>query len=123
MTIDFSFEDGFARDIPVLELTMPATWEGTAQAQTLIALGSVFQLALEAAHDKNKTYGDAWRKQGWMGNLARMMSKMSRIKHMGWRDHSMDNSNESLADSALDLVNITGFFIINRSEDNKWGVL
>lgn len=106
---------------PRLELTLPEAMEGAEGASTLISLASVYEQSLYIAHRKTFTYGDAWRRQGWMGNLARMMSKMSRVKHMLWRDHDMENSEESVTDTAFDLINITGFLIVNRSEENKWG--
>lgn len=117
--IDFHFEDGCTE--PTIELFLPQAMEGTEGVQTLIALASVYQEALTVAHSKNLAYGDAWRRQGWMGNLARMMSKMARLKNLCWRDHSMEFADESVSDSALDMVNITSFFIVNRSESNKWG--
>ena len=117
--IEFSFEDGSAN--PELLLVLPRAMEGTEGAQTLIALTSVFEQSMHIAHRKSFTYGDAWRRQGWMGNLARMMSKMSRIKHMLWRDHDVESTDEPVTDSAFDLINITGFMVINRSEENKWG--
>lgn len=117
--IDVEFEQGCTE--PTLELVLPKGMEGTIGASTLIALANFYAHCLTVAHNKSLNYGDAWRRQGWMGNLARMMSKMSRIKFMSWRDHAMENAEESVTDSAIDLANITGFFAMNRSEDNKWG--
>lgn len=117
--IEFEFDKEAAH--PRLELTLPAAMEGTEGSRTLIALASVFEQSLHIANRKNQTYGDAWRRQGWMGNLARIMSKVSRLVNMCWRDHSLENAEESVTDTAFDQINITGFFIINRSEDNKWG--
>lgn len=119
--IDYDFEEGCL--VPTLELHLPAAMEGTEGTVTLISLASVFDQALTLAHSKNATYGDAWRRQGWMGNLARIMSKMARLKHMLWRDHDLESSDEPVTDTAIDLVNLTGFLIINRSETNKWGPL
>jgi hypothetical protein len=117
--IDIEFEEGCTE--PTLELVLPAHMEGTVGTETLIALANFYAHCLTVANTKSLTYGDAWRRQGWMGNLARMMSKMSRIKFMSWQDHAMESADESITDSAIDLANITGFFAINRSEDNKWG--
>lgn len=117
--IDVEFEEGCTA--PTIELVLPKHMEGTVGTQTLIALANFYGHCITVAHEKSFNYGDAWRRQGWMGNLARMMSKMARIKNMCWRDHAMENAHESVTDSAIDLANITGFFAINRSEDNKWG--
>lgn len=117
--IDYVFRGD--KDQPHLVLVLPQAMEGTEGTATLISLASVYDEALQLAHKKNISYGDAWRRQGWMGNLARMMSKMSRIKHMLWRDHDLQSAEESATDTAIDLINITGFLVINRSETNKWG--
>lgn len=114
-------EHGDNDSAPRLVLQMPKGMEGAEGVRTLISLASVFDEAVAIAHRKNASYGDAWRRQGWMGNLARMMSKMSRIKFMLWRDHDLENSEEAISDTAIDLVNLTSFLIINRSETNKWG--
>jgi hypothetical protein len=117
--IDYDFEEGCTA--PTLELHLPAAMEGTEGTSTLISMASVFDVALRLAHEKSFTYGDAWRRQGWMGNLARMMSKMSRLRQMLWTSHEIESSAEPTQDSALDLVNLAAFFVVNRSEENKWG--
>lgn len=119
--VEVRFEKEVAPGTHQLILRLPMEAEGMEGTRTLIALSNFYGHALATAQEKSFTYGDAWRRQGWMGNLARMMSKMARLKNMCWRDHSMEDARESVSDSALDLANITGFFAINRSEDNKWG--
>jgi hypothetical protein len=118
--IDYEFVESTGKT-PVLVLKMPNGMEGTEAAATLISLASVFNEALTVAHHKNAMYGSAWRRQGWMGNLARVMSKGERLKNLLWRDHEKSGAEEAATDTALDMVNIMGFFMINRSESNKWG--
>jgi hypothetical protein len=117
--IDVDYEEGTTA--PTLELYLPKAMEGTDAARTLTQLASVFDQALKLANDKERTYGRAWSKQGWMGNFARLQSKMSRLRNMIWRDTPLADSNESVTDTALDFVNLSAFFVINRSEDNRWG--
>jgi len=119
--INFTFKQD--QTVPELTLVLPASMEGTDGSQTLIALTSVFDQAMIVAHNKGFAYGPAWRHQGWMGNFARMMSKLARLKHMCWREHSIESAEEPVSDNAIDLINITGFFIVNRSEGNQWGTL
>lgn len=85
------------------------------------ALRRVFEQALNTANKKNQTYGGAWRKQGWMGNLSRIMSKMERLRNMCWRDFPIEDSKEPVRDTAEDLVNLAAFFLINHNEGNRWG--
>lgn len=106
---------------PFIELHLPASYEGTDRGLTLTQLATVFDQALQLADSKDRTYGRAWSKQGWMGNFARLQSKMSRLRNMIWRDTPVEDGNETVTDTALDFVNIAGFFIINRSEENRWG--
>lgn len=119
MSIDYEFHPEVNH--PRLVLQLPPAMEGAEGTRTLIELTSVFEQAMHIAHRKGFTYGPAWRHQGWMGNIARMISKMGRLKNMCWRDQGIESSEESVADNAFDMINITGFFIINRHDDNKWG--
>ena len=82
---------------------------------------AAFQKTLDMVLEKNAAYGDAWRAQGWMGNLARMQSKVARLKNMLWQDFAIDSTTEGVDETALDLINITLFFLLNRADGNKWG--
>lgn len=101
-------------------------------------LATFFDEALRLAIDKNDHYGDAWRAQGWMGNLARVQSKVARLKNMLWRDelvgeqpetmaaqfaedHAADMFEETVRDTLLDLANLCGMMAANMGEGNKWG--
>lgn len=73
---------------------------------------------------KNQTYRGAWRQQGWMGNLGRILSKASRMRAMMWRDNAFAvtlEEEESAEDNAMDIINLCVFFLINGRTGNKWG--
>jgi hypothetical protein len=70
---------------------------------------------------KTQRYGDTWRKQGWMGNLARILSKSGRLENMQWQDFGVEDANESVQDTAQDLVALAVFFLMNKGQQNKWG--
>jgi len=71
---------------------------------------------------KDRAYGAAWRAQGWMGNLARIMSKTARLKEMLWRgDRIMEAGGESVRDTLQDLINLAVFMTLNLGQENEWG--
>lgn len=97
--------------------------EYTESTPTYQAVAQVFQECLRLIEKKTPGYGRAWQEQGWMGNLARIMSKNSRLKNMLWRGrlNQMQSADEPIEDTALDLINLCAFFLINRHIDNEWG--
>lgn len=85
-------------------------------------LADVFERVLTVVVEKDKGYGGAWRSQGWMGNLARVMSKDSRLKNMLWRDDPYEvMGDESVKDTVEDLIAIAGLLLLNFQRKNKWG--
>lgn len=92
--------------------------EGYATQQRLL---EIFSACLELQNRKAQTYGSAFRSQGYMGNVARVLSKVARLKKMLWRDFQVSDAEESVLDTALDLINLAAFFIINYNDKNKWG--
>jgi hypothetical protein len=79
-----------------------------------------------------QAYGNAWQEQGYMGNLARIQSKTSRLKNMLWRDDgpdmsvAMDGSDkdpaaETVLDTLLDLSALCAMAIANIEDGNRWG--
>jgi hypothetical protein len=90
---------------------------------TYQAVAQVFQEALRLVEKKTPGYGRAWQEQGWMGNLARIMSKSSRLKNMLWRGRltQFDSAEETTEDTALDMMNLLAFFLINKRIGNEWG--
>jgi len=87
-----------------------------------VAVAYVFQEAFDLYVKKSQDYGTAWVEQGYMGNLARMMSKVSRLKNMLWRNELVEKSTEeSSRETALDLLVLSAFFVVNQTDDNAWG--
>jgi hypothetical protein len=83
---------------------------------------------------KDAAYGGAWRKQGYMGNLARIMSKTERLSNMLWKDqvdppavqgaeYSMqaDLDGETVLDTLKDLMALAAFMAANIEDGNRWG--
>lgn len=88
-------------------------------------LSAVFAEALRLAQYKERSYRGAWRAQGYMGNLARVLSKAQRLKGIAWRDHSdavsPDKSAESIEQELIDIINIAAFGLVNLRAGNRWG--
>lgn len=96
-----------------------------------------FDQCVELMDQKNLNYGDAWRSQGYMGNLARILSKVSRLRNMLWRSDPTDQvpdqpavmegsaqadmDAETVRDTLMDLSNLCYFMARNLGEGNQWG--
>ena len=76
---------------------------------------------------KSAAYGNAWERQGYMGNLARVLSKAARLENMVWQDYTPENEGqeepggESVLDTLQDLAALTAFFVANLDGGNRWG--
>lgn len=92
--------------------------EGDATTAKLL---DIFAEAIVLQRRKTLTYGDAWRSQGEMGNVARVLSKVARLRKMCWTSNQIASADESVEDTLLDLINLAGFMLINRRTGNKWG--
>lgn len=103
-------------------------WPGTA--------ASVWQGhadAVQALLKRKKAYGDAWKAQGYMGNIGRVLSKCSRLRNLLWSDNVPDLSVseeaedergtevETVLDTLYDLSALCAFAIANIEEGNRWG--
>lgn len=88
--------------------------------------------ALRLLEHKNASYRDAWRKQGYMGNLGRLQSKAERLKNLLWRDADGNGyplppdrigaeQAETVVDTLLDMVNLSAFMVVNWTAENRWG--
>ena len=100
--------------------------EGPLSDKTNYLLGEMvkeFEECLNLVLDKSQDYGDAWREQGWMGNVARVLSKAARLKNLTWREYEAvaNVTNESITDSLRDMVNLAVFALYNRRLGNRWG--
>lgn len=108
MKLVLQFEDGEERR------------QGAATCELLVHM---WQEQLNLFLAKNTMYRDAWRDQGWRGNVARVLSKASRIKAMLWGSVTWNSfdGDEPVEDTLRDLSLLCMFTIINRSHDNEWG--
>jgi hypothetical protein len=94
-------------------------WPGSA--------GAVWQAHAALVADllvRKSAYGDAWKEQGYMGNVGRILSKATRLRNMAWTDSedtAVDPDDESVLDTLLDLSALCAFAIANIEEENKWG--
>lgn len=101
---------------------------GTQQSLGLLQGGAgleafvhVLEGAVNTYWQKELIYGGAWRKQGWMGNIARIMSKTARLQNMVWREFPLESVDEPVQDTLQDLINLAVFTLLNRGQDNRWG--
>lgn len=86
-------------------------------------------LGLRLAVAKNQAYADAWREQGYIGNIARVLSKASRLRAMAWGEQLADEgtagaseaTGETLRDTLLDMANLCAFAAHNLDQGNRWG--
>lgn len=94
--------------------------EGSATTARML---EIFARCIQLQRKKAKTYGDAFRSQGYMGNVARVLSKSSRLKNILWNDfgQQLEDVEETTYDTLLDMINLACFVIINREDGNKWG--
>ena len=78
--------------------------------------------ALRLVASKSEGYGRAWEEQGWQGNLGRILSKASRLRHMLWRSEPvLAVGTEHVRETLLDLANLCAFMAHNLDEGNRWG--
>lgn len=104
-----------------LELLVPENYAAEEGWHTLLTATEVLAGALATMKAKDRLYGGAWREQGWMGNLARVMSKAARLRKMLWRDCPLEDANEPIQDTIQDMINLLVFLTLNRQGGNRWG--
>lgn len=67
-------------------------------------------------------YGDSWKRQGYMGNVGRVLSKADRLRNLMWKDgFAEEPQGESILDTMLDIGPLAAFAIANLREGNRWG--
>ena len=92
------------------------------QAQEQVA---VFAECMIIFAERNRRYGDSWKRYGWMDNLFHMRSKFLRITKAYWEGtRSMGpgfSENSDNLDDAYDLLNYGAFFIRNVQANNERG--
>lgn len=92
--------------------------EGSATTAWML---EIFSQCIALQRRKALTYGEAFRSQGYMGNVARVLSKAARLKKMVWTEYVLEDNEEAVLDTMYDLINLATFFIINYRENNRWG--
>lgn len=90
-------------------------------SDTTFGLTSLFVRCLVLQQRKGSSYGEAWRDQGWLGNVGRVLSKAARLKNMVWRDDPVDSATEPISETLMDMINLAAFAYMNYSDKNKWG--
>lgn len=83
----------------------------------------IFSEALDLFSRKNADYGDAWRRNGWRGNLSRIFEKADRVRHLVWRADPRVPAvgDEAAVETLLDMLNTITFAIINLREEVEYG--
>lgn len=84
-------------------------------------LADVCTEAQETVARKNRLYGDAWLKQGWRGNLARVLSKADRLRNVMWRTEPLPDAEELSDETAVEMITLLAMFIVNKRNGNEWG--
>jgi predicted nucleotide modification protein, DUF1599 family len=82
-----------------------------------------FGEALQLFDRKNADYGDAWRSNGWRGNLSRIFEKAQRVRNLAWRNDPRTPAvgDEAVIETLIDMLNTTAFAIINLRDGVEWG--
>lgn len=83
----------------------------------------IFAGAIQTFDKKNEDYGDAWRRNGWRGNLSRVFEKADRVRNLVWRADPRVPAvgDESAVETLQDMLNTIAFAIINLREEVEWG--
>jgi len=83
----------------------------------------VFSEALMLFDQKNADYGDAWRRNGWRGNLPRLFEKSDRVKSLLWRNDPRVPAvgDETAVQTLVDMMNTLAFCVINLREEVEFG--
>lgn len=116
----------FIRKAAAMPAPAVASEPGNA-SEAVIAFTAYAEAVTELVRQKDAAYGGAWQKQGYMGNLARIMSKTERLKNMLWQDDQFGPEppvggwDESVLDTLKDLMALCAFMGANIEDGNRWG--
>lgn len=117
--------------VPLATLTETINWAGY-EGDAAVSFTAHADFVLGLVRKKDAAYGGAWQKQGYMGNLARIMSKTARLENIVWKDGSpefgvdlegggFDPMAETVLDTLHDLMALCAFMASNIEEGNRWG--
>lgn len=83
----------------------------------------VYAKAMEVFDKKNADYGDAWRTNGWRGNLSRIFEKTQRVRNLAWRADPRVPAvgDEQVLETLQDMLNTIAFAIINMIDEVEYG--
>lgn len=85
-------------------------------------IAEVFLEVVDLITMKDAQYGGAWRDQGYMGNVARVLSKAARLKNLMWCDEDPSETlEEPVMDTLIDMIALAAFTVVNLREGNRWG--
>lgn len=102
--------------------TLPNLSPNPAQSEAETAFAAYAEAVQALVRAKDQAYGGAWRKQGYMGNLARIMSKTARLEAMLWSDNAIPEAvDEAVTDTLKDLMALAAFMAANIEDGNQWG--
>lgn len=91
-------------------------------SNTIENMKRIYDEALNLAERKNADYGDAWRTNGWRGNLSRVFEKDHRLRTLLWNGENPGPAvNEGVRETAIDMLNTLTFFIMNLDAGVEWG--
>jgi len=99
------------------------------QTPALVAWDSFSAEVRALIAKKSEGYGNAWQEQGYMGNLARILSKTARLRNMLWRENpwlgtggdEASEEQESALDTLHDMAALCAFFVANLRMGQRWG--
>jgi hypothetical protein len=91
-------------------------------SNTIDQMRRVYEEALALAERKNADYGDAWRDQGWRGNISRIFEKTKRLRTILWSGKPVETHvDENVRETAIDMMNSLVFFVLNTDAGVEWG--
>jgi hypothetical protein len=83
-------------------------------------LAGPFAEALRVMCERNYNFNpgdELWRSKGWKGLVHDILNKAGRLKFHSWKHNRFD------ADSAIDIINFSGFYWRLKNQGSKWGEL
>lgn len=70
------------------------------------------RIMCERGYDRE---GQTWRIKGWRGQVDNILDKAGRLRFHSWLHRRFDG------DSAIDLINFSGFYWRMRNQGKPWG--
>jgi hypothetical protein len=80
--------------------------------QLVDAILPALRIMCERGYDPE---GGSWRESGWMGQMAEIRKRASRLVHHSWRHGRFDFGD------AVDMINYCGFYLRLEGKGKPWG--